>query len=46
MREMKDSGIEWIGAIPINWDIAQFKKILIRNDGGFGETILVDKTIY
>lgn len=34
MREMKDSGIEWIGAIPINWDIAQFKKILIRNDGG------------
>lgn len=34
MREMKDSGIEWIGEIPINWDIAQFKKILIRNDGG------------
>ena len=34
MREMKDSGIEWIGEIPIKWDVAPFKKILIRNDGG------------
>ena len=34
MKEMKDSGIEWIGEVPIKWDVAPFKKILIRNDGG------------
>ena len=34
MREMKDSGIEWIGKIPTGWDVTLFKKILIRNDGG------------
>jgi len=27
MREMKDSGIEWIGEIPINWDINKGKYI-------------------
>ena len=21
MREMKDSGIEWVGQIPVTWDI-------------------------
>lgn len=26
MREMKDSGIEWIGEIPSNWDIAPLKR--------------------
>ena len=25
MREMKDSGIEWIGEIPANWNIARIK---------------------
>ncbi len=25
MREMKDSGVEWIGEIPIDWGIAKFK---------------------
>lgn len=27
MREMKDSGIEWIGEIPVNWDINKGKYI-------------------
>lgn len=25
MREMKDSGIEWIGEIPVNWKLAQVR---------------------
>ena len=25
MREMKDSGIEWIGEIPIDWDVVRLK---------------------
>ena len=28
MREMKDSGIEWIGAIPDNWDIMPNKYLM------------------
>ena len=28
MREMKDSGIEWIGAIPANWDIMPNKYLM------------------
>lgn len=27
MREMKDSGIEWIGMIPIEWTVCRFKNI-------------------
>lgn len=27
-REMKDSGIEWIGAIPINWKLIPFRHVL------------------
>ena len=30
MREMKDSGIEWIGEIPINWEVEKFKYTLVR----------------
>lgn len=26
--EMKDSGIEWIGEIPVHWEIARMKSIL------------------
>jgi len=41
MREMKDSGIEWIGQIPVNWKIVPFMIFLdnIVNaivDGPFG----------
>lgn len=28
MREMKDSGIEWIGNIPVNWDIMPNKYLM------------------
>ena len=28
MRKMKDSGIEWIGEIPENWEIVPLKKQL------------------
>lgn len=32
MREMKDSGIEWIGEIPINWETTKIKFHLKRNE--------------
>ena len=28
MREMKDSGIEWIGQIPTNWDVVPHKRVM------------------
>ena len=28
MREMKDSGIEWIGQIPTNWDVVPHKGVM------------------
>lgn len=30
MREMKDSGIEWIGEIPKEWEIAKLKNVCTR----------------
>lgn len=32
MREMKDSGIEWIGEIPQDWEVAKIKYNLRRNE--------------
>lgn len=32
MREMKDSGIDWIGAIPFQWSIDKLKYHLKRNE--------------
>lgn len=32
MREMKDSGIEWIGEIPADWDVEKIKYHLKRNE--------------
>ena len=32
MRQMKDSGIEWIGAIPFQWSIDKLKYHLKRNE--------------
>lgn len=29
-REMKDSGVEWVGKIPEEWDIQRLKNILIE----------------
>lgn len=34
MREMKDSGVEWIGEIPKDWDAGSFGNIILQNDGG------------
>lgn len=33
-REMKDSGIEWIGEIPREWFCHSLKVIIVQNDGG------------
>ena len=32
MREMKDSGFEWIGEIPVNWEVDKLKFHLKRNE--------------
>lgn len=32
--KMRDSGIEWIGKIPEDWDTKKLKHCLSRNDGG------------
>ena len=32
MREMKDSGFEWIGKIPLNWEVDKLKFHLKRNE--------------
>lgn len=28
MREMKESGVEWIGEIPVDWEICRFKNVV------------------
>lgn len=38
--EMKDSGIEWIGEIPNNWDIAPIKRIFKVFSGGTPKTTI------
>ena len=32
MREMKDSGFEWMGEIPVNWEVDKLKFHLKRNE--------------
>ena len=32
--EYKDSGIEWLGEIPVHWEVVPYKTILSRNDSG------------
>ena len=34
MREMKDSGIEWIGDAPQNWQLVRIKVCISRRDSG------------
>lgn len=34
MREMKDSGIEWVGAIPVEWKCNSIRNLMISRDGG------------
>lgn len=39
MREMKDSGIEWIGKIPLNWICSKQKYALsLLNGRAFSDT--------
>jgi type I restriction enzyme S subunit len=33
MREMKDSGVEWIGEIPKDWEISSFKRVFSFDKG-------------
>ena len=37
MREMKDSGIEWIGEIPAHWDVEPIKYRVTFHNGDRGE---------
>lgn len=30
MRKMKDSGIEWIGEIPEEWEVTNYRRIFQR----------------
>ena len=32
MREMKDSGIKWIGKIPLTWKIGKVKDVFTRKN--------------
>ncbi len=34
MREMKDSGVEWIGKIPITWKVSKLKYVFADGDEG------------
>lgn len=44
-REMKDSGVAWIGKIPAEWDVKRMRHILCSNDGGiWGDDPLNDGT--
>lgn len=44
MREMKDSGIEWVGQIPSTWTIkpirAEFEEVTRKNSNGGVKTAL------
>lgn len=41
-RKMKDSGIEWIGEIPEDWDVVRLKQIITCKDG---ERIPIDSAL-
>ena len=32
--EMKDSGFEWLGEVPLHWEVHRTKSLLSRNDSG------------
>ena len=44
MREMKDSGIEWVGQIPFSWDVkpirAKFREVTEKNKFGIEKNAL------
>jgi type I restriction enzyme S subunit len=49
---MKDSGMEWLGKVPVHWEVRAFKWDIDRNDGGVwgdepdgvGDTIVLRST--
>jgi type I restriction enzyme S subunit len=51
-EKYKDSGVEWLGALPAHWDVAPFKWQVERNDGGVwgdepdgqGDTVVLRST--
>jgi type I restriction enzyme S subunit len=36
--KMKDSGVEWIGEVPVHWDVAHVKRFFKQIDYGLSET--------
>ena len=32
--EYKDSGVEWLGEVPVHWNVSTLKRLIERNDGG------------
>lgn len=43
-RPMKDSGIEWIGKIPVEWDVIRLKYFISGYKAGpFGSSLITDK---
>ncbi len=38
---MKDSGVEWLGAIPTHWKLEPLKRLLSRSDYGISESLKV-----
>lgn len=42
MKQYKDSGIEWIGKIPVSWDVKRLKEIFVErnNRDAKGKTLL------
>ena len=45
MREMKDSGVEWIGEIPISWQTLKLKYLASCNDTVLSESTKANKEI-
>ena len=43
-REMKDSGVEWIGEVPREWEITKVKLIAKTNSGSTPKNIVDDET--
>ena len=44
MRQMKDSGIEFIGLIPVNWEIRRMKSLgNVRNGLSYSPQDVTDK---
>lgn len=45
MRQMKDSGIEWIGEIPEGWEVRKLKYLTLCNANSLSETTSKDTII-